>query len=76
MILFSAQVSLAQMKTIKGSVTDGSGSPLPGANVNVLGEKNGTVTDLDGSFSIKAEKGRTLVISYIGFDQQNVVVGD
>ncbi|MCK8140921.1 SusC/RagA family TonB-linked outer membrane protein [Flavobacterium sp. I-SCBP12n] len=76
MILFSAQVSLAQMKTIKGSVTDGSGSPLPGANVNVLGEKNGTVTDLDGNFSIKAEKGRTLVISYIGFDQQNVVVGD
>ena len=76
MILFTVQVSLAQMKTIKGSVTDGSGSPLPGANVNVLGEKNGTSTDLDGNFSIKAEKGRTLVISYIGFDDQTVIVGN
>ena len=76
MIIFTAQVSLAQVKTVKGMVTDATGSPLPGANINVQGENKGTTTDFDGKFLIEAQKGRTLVISYIGFETQNVVIVD
>ncbi len=76
MIIFTTQVTLAQVKTVKGSVSDASGLPLPMANINVQGEKAGTTTDLDGNFSIQVEKGKTLVISYIGLDTQKVVVGD
>lgn len=76
MIIFTAQVSLAQVKTVKGTVTDAFGSPLPGANINVQGEKKGTTTDFDGNFSIEVQKGKTLVVSYMGFDTQNVIVGD
>lgn len=76
MIIFTTQVSLAQVKTVKGSVSDSNGLPLPMANVNVQGETKGTTTDLEGNFSIQAEKGKTLVISYIGLETQNVVVSD
>ena len=76
MIIFTAQVTLAQVKTVKGSVTDASGLPLPGANIIVQGEAKGTTTDFDGNFSIEAQKGKTLVISYIGLETQNVAVGE
>ncbi len=76
MIIFTTQVTLAQVKTIKGTVTDASGAPLPGANVVVKGESNGTTTDFDGVFSIQAQKGSILIISYLGSETQNVVVSD
>jgi TonB-linked SusC/RagA family outer membrane protein len=76
MIIFTTQVALAQVKTVKGSVTDAVGSPLPGASVTVKGESKGTVTDIDGNFSIEVQKGKTLVISYLGSETKSVVVGD
>ena len=76
MIIFTAQVTLGQVKTVKGSVTDASGLPLPGANIIVQGEAKGTTTDFDGNFSIEAQKGKTLVISYLGLETQNVAVGE
>ena len=66
MILFTVQVSLAQMKTIKGSVTDGNGAPIPGVNINVQGEKESASTDFDGNFSIQVAKSKTLIFSYLG----------
>lgn len=78
--LLSLFVSLwifSQNKTVKGNVTDESGDPLIGVNVIEVGTTNGTVTDFDGNFSITVSSSRSeLVFSYIGFDNQQVVVGD
>ena len=52
---------------ITGTVTDAMG-PVIGATVMVKGTTNGTVTDFDGNFTLKVEAGKTLVISYIGYD--------
>ncbi len=63
-------------KIVKGqvvSVTDN--EPLIGVSVQVAGTNTGTVTDLDGNYSIDVEKGQTLVFSYIGFMPQRVKVG-
>jgi TonB-linked SusC/RagA family outer membrane protein len=76
MIIFTTQVALAQVKSVKGTVSDASGLPVPMANVNVQGETKGTTTDMDGNFSIQAEKGKTLVISFVGLETQKIVVGD
>lgn len=76
MIVFTAQITLAQVKIVNGSVTDALGAPMPGASIAVKGESRGTITDFDGNFSIEAQKGKTLVISYMGYDTQNVLVGD
>ena len=62
---------------VKGVVVDKTGFPLPGTNVMEKGTTNGTITDLDGNFSLTvAKKGATLVISFIGFDTKEVVVKD
>ena len=74
MIIFTTQITFAQVKTVKGTVNDASGLPLPMANINVQGETKGVTTDMDGNFSIQVEKGKTLVISFVGLETQNVVV--
>ncbi len=76
MLVFATQLSFAQLKTIKGTVVDGSGAPIPAANVQVQGESNGTSTDFDGSFTIKVNKGKTLIVSYLGYESKTKVVGD
>lgn len=76
MVLFTAQVTLAQVKTIKGVVSDSKGIPLPAANVVVKGESNGASTNFDGSFSIEAKTGAILVISYLGYETKSVAVGE
>ncbi|MEX0287820.1 MAG: von Willebrand factor type A domain-containing protein, partial [Flavobacteriaceae bacterium] len=63
----------AQLQTISGTVSDPSG-PLPGANVVVKGTTNGTQTDFDGHYTIKAQRGSTLVFNYIGFKTMEVMV--
>ncbi len=76
MIIFTTQVTLAQVKTVKGTVTDAVGAPLPSANIKVKGESRGITTDFDGSFSIQVESGKTLEVSFLGFDTKSVVVGN
>ena len=76
MIAFTAQVSLAQVKNVKGMITDSDGMPLPGASVAVQGGQKGTTTDFDGLYTIEAQKGQTLVFSYVGLETQSIVVGD
>lgn len=77
MALFLMNVSWAFAQlTVTGRVKSTSGDPLIGVNVVEKGTTNGTVTDMDGNFSLRVEKGKTLVFSYIGFvAQENVVKG-
>ena len=60
---------------ITGSVSDDNGIPLPGASVVIQGSSSGTTTDFDGNFSIETSQGSTLVISYVGYESQQIVVG-
>ena len=55
------------IKRISGTITDGSGMPLPGANVALKGTSTGTVTDFDGHFSIDAIGAKELEVSYVGY---------
>lgn len=59
---------------VTGSVKDGSGEPIIGATIMEKGTSNGGVTDLDGNFSIKVGDHATLVVSYVGYEQQEVPV--
>ncbi|MFT3825380.1 MAG: TonB-dependent receptor [Chitinophagaceae bacterium] len=67
---------LALLKPITGKVTDENGAPLTGVTINVKGSSRGTTTNDKGVFSIQAEENDVLVFSYVGFDQQEVKVGD
>lgn len=65
-------VSAFAQSTITGQVKDATGEPVIGASVLINGTSNGTVTDLDGNFSVSVQPGATLTISYIGFQKQQV----
>ena len=67
--------AVQQTKKVQGTVSDDMG-PVIGATVMVkgAGASNGTVTDFDGNFSINAKPGQTLVVTYIGYKTQEVVV--
>ena len=60
---------------ITGSVSDDNGIPLPGASIVIQGSSSGTTTDFDGNFSIETSQGSILVISYVGYESQQIVVG-
>lgn len=61
---------------IKGVIVDEAGLPLVGVTVTIQGATIGTVTDIDGSFSIEAAPDNYIVISYIGFKPQTIQVGN
>lgn len=74
--LLISSVSFAQNKTISGVVTDADTSqPLPGATVYEEGTTNGTTTDFDGNYTIDVEEGSVLVFTYVGYQAQNITVG-
>ena len=58
-----------------GTVNDETGLPLPGATVVVEGTSRGVATDFDGNFSIEAELGEVLVITYVGYAEQRITIG-
>jgi TonB-linked SusC/RagA family outer membrane protein len=60
--------------TVSGMITDSGGVPLPGANVVEKGTTNGTQTDFDGNYTLNVDANATLVISYLGFQTQEVAV--
>ncbi|MCI7705800.1 MAG: carboxypeptidase-like regulatory domain-containing protein, partial [Parabacteroides sp.] len=66
---------IGDSRIIKGTILDATGMPVIGANVMVKGTTNGTITDMDGKFSLDVEEGATLVVSYIGFANQEIKVG-
>lgn len=74
LLLFPTFV-FAQKLTVSGQVKDALGEPVIGANVVVKGTTNGAMTDLDGMFTInEVEKGSTIVVSFIGYLPQSIVV--
>lgn len=73
-ILCAGSVS-AFAQQVKGTVNDAAGSPIIGAAVVVEGTTVGTTTATDGSFTINATEGQSLVVSYIGYIPQTVAVG-
>ena len=75
MVLFCLGITMAQ-RTVTGTVTDESGESLIGASVLVKGSTTGTVTDIDGSYSLDIADGeQTLIFSYTGYATQDVVTG-
>lgn len=63
-----------QQKAINGKVLDAAGEPIIGANVIVKGTTNGTITDIDGNFTLNVPSECILQVSYIGFNTQEVKV--
>ena len=75
--LFQVSAIFAQQRNVTGQVTsDGDGMTLLGANVIVKGTNQGTVTDMDGNYSIFVQEGTTLVFSSLGFATREVRVGE
>lgn len=67
----------AQQKTVSGRVTDAMNEGMPGVNVQVKGTTTGTITDLDGNFTISVPNSKSvLVFTFIGYATQEMVVGN
>ncbi|MDO5664934.1 MAG: SusC/RagA family TonB-linked outer membrane protein [Bacteroidia bacterium] len=73
LFLVSIGITLAQTR-VRGHVADENGEPVIGASIQVKGTGQGTVTDVDGNFSLSAQAKGTLVVSYVGMKTQEVAV--
>lgn len=58
--------AVQQQGDVKGTVTDANGETIIGATVRVLGTQNAAITDIDGNFTVKANPGQIIEISYVG----------
>lgn len=75
-LLFIANTTLAQQRTVTGTVTDQDGSTLPGVTVIEKGTSNGAVSDIDGKFSIAVStEAEALQFSFVGMKPQEVILG-
>ena len=72
--LFACAISSHAQSFVKGTVTDGIGEPLPGVSVVVKGTTNGTITDVNGKYSIQATAKDILSFSYVGMSDQEIKV--
>ena len=63
-----------QFGRVTGKVMDVNGEPIPGVTVQVKGTAKGSVTDIDGNFSVEVQKGEELIVSFIGYVTQTVEV--
>ena len=76
-LVAAASVAFAQdTAKLSGTVVDENGEPLVGAAVMIKDSSTETVTDLDGAFTLAVPRGATLVVSFIGFQDQEVVPGN
>lgn len=72
----SQTTGVLQQLTITGTVIDADGFPLPGVNVVIKGSMQGTVTDVNGAYTLQVPDGNsTLVFSFVGFVTQEILVG-
>lgn len=77
MVLFNSLYIMAAIEQniqVKGQVVDTNSEPIIGANILVKGTTNGVISDIDGNFTITANKGATLQISYIGYQSKEVQI--
>ena len=74
---FSDAISAVQQSiSVRGKVLDQAGEPVIGANILEKGTTNGTITDLDGNFTLNVRPNATLVVSYIGYATREVAVNN
>lgn len=73
-ILLGAPVFAQQQNTVRGTVLDEKGAPLPGVSIKVKGTGLGTVTSASGKFTINADKGTVLVFSFVSYASQAYTV--
>ncbi len=74
-ILLLAVVTTAFAQTrISGTISDEGGEPLPGVTILEKGTTNGTVTDVNGSYTLTASSDATLVVSFVGFQSQEIPI--
>ncbi|HXS55460.1 MAG TPA: TonB-dependent receptor [Hanamia sp.] len=74
--LFFCSLSFAQQKTnLTGNVISDNNTPLAGVSVNIKGRPGGTTTDMAGKFTIEANKGATLIFSFVGYEPKQIEVG-
>jgi TonB-dependent SusC/RagA subfamily outer membrane receptor len=72
--LLVGNIAMAQQSVLTGKVTDSSsGESLPGVSIVVKGTTYGTVTDMDGNFTLQTSQGATLVFSFVGYKTQEIV---
>ena len=69
-----SQVVAQAQKKVKGQVVDAIGEPLIGVNITVIGGTEGTITDIDGNYTIGVPAGAKLKFSYIGYKDQIIDV--
>jgi TonB-linked SusC/RagA family outer membrane protein len=75
LLLASIEVSYSQIQIMGNVISSDDKMPLPGVNVVVQGAKGvGTISDMDGNFSLSVNQGTTLLVTYIGYKEQLVVV--
>jgi hypothetical protein len=67
---------IQQEKVLKGTVLDENQQPLPGATVQVKGSSRGVITDIDGTFSLNVTSDDVLIVSFIGYTNTEVKVGN
>ena len=72
----SKSVNQEKKKKISGQIVDTYGLAVIGANVVEKGTTNGTITDVDGNFSLEVDENSTLVVSYIGYTPQEIIVAN
>ena len=77
LLLLCTHLLLAQDRTISGKILDPSGKPIPGASIIIKGTRSGTSSGTDGSYSLRiVENGTTLVVSAIGWTNEEVSIGN
>lgn len=76
LLIFFFNTVQAQMIPVKGVVKDETGNPLSGASVTIKGTGKAVATGNNGAFAISAEKGATLVVNFVGYTPQEVIVAD
>lgn len=69
-------VTTQKRATFRGKVLDDLGEPLPGAAIMVAGSTRGVTTDLDGSFELEVSSSDKLLISYLGMEDREIIVGN
>jgi len=76
LIWLIAASAFAQSSKVSGTINDAKGGGIPGVSVVVKGTNSGTITDIDGKFSIAAPGSGTLVVSFIGYRSQEIAIGN
>ncbi len=75
LLFFLVVANVMAQRTVTGKVTDDVGEGIPGATVLIKGTSNGIVTNVDGSYSLNVSDGDILVISFVGFESQEIPIG-